>query len=430
MKNKLDKHQMFLDNEKLIYFTMKKYFPRIFANLDLRDEYYQIGAIGLLHAIDKYDATYGAFSTYAIPTIWGEMKRNIRDNNSIHYTRKIIDTGNKLIALFNESHDYDEDDFENYIEKSLQNLDISEHEKIGVKNYIFKPITLESSSNDDTDITFADKLASTSNIIDDVAYNEYIQNISSQLNDRDKRIFYELLHNYTQQEISKKCNVSQPHVSRIQKNIKLYAIKELWASEQYDTALSKLQDVLSDAKYENAENFVQICQKYEIDITKCPKYILEKRMPNMWENVIKIYSKKNCQKLILKCAMKLILLDEEPCDNINFKQSVRTLLINNNYDNESLRKHLDSMSASQIKSCIDLAKKTIKKYKYKYEYEIAINELDFKMSKINDEEIITNDDSYSCKNEIKIASNVNVIESIITTLKDFKRDNLMLKFQL
>lgn len=69
MNNKLDNQQMFLDNEKLIYFTMKKYFPHIFKNLDTREEYYQIGAIGLLKAINKYNSNIAAFSTYAISII-------------------------------------------------------------------------------------------------------------------------------------------------------------------------------------------------------------------------------------------------------------------------------------------------------------------------------------------------------------------------
>ena len=117
-----------------------------------------------------------------------------------------------------------------------------------------------------------------------------------------------------------------------------------------------------------------------MDFKKIFNYYKEKRINDMQELNTKIYSKKICQKLILKCVMKLILKNKLPSID-TFKQSVKTMLISNKYDNESIIKHLESMINSQIVSCIDLANKTIEKYKYNYEYEIVVDELDFNPSK-------------------------------------------------
>lgn len=134
----------------------------------------------------------------------------------------------------------------------------------------------------------------------------------------------------------------------------------------------------------------------------------------------KNYSKKSCQKLILKCVMKLILKGCNLNDNNTFKQSVKKLLITNNYDNESIFKHLESMVTSQIKSCIDFAKKNIEKYNYTKEYEIIVDELDlksFKSIKKNEDETLKNDNDKS-----------NPINNIISILECFRRDNLMIRF--
>lgn len=175
-------------------------------------------------------------------------------------------------------------------------------------------------------------------------------------------------------------------------------------------------------------DLIKICHQYQIDLSKCPKYLLEKRIKPMQENIQKIYSKKSCQKLILKCVMKLLLSNKEPQDNNSFKQAVQKLLIKNDFNNESIFKHLESMVTSQIKSCIDLAKKNIEKYNYKREYEIVVDELDFKASKFIKKEAQQVIKSYSPKNDIKTSSNDNIITSIITLLEQFRRDNLMVRF--
>ena len=62
------------------------------------DDLFQIGCIGLMKAIDNFDNTLGVkFSTYAVPMIAGEIRRYLRDNNSIRVSRSLRDTAYKAI---------------------------------------------------------------------------------------------------------------------------------------------------------------------------------------------------------------------------------------------------------------------------------------------------------------------------------------------
>lgn len=423
--SKVDTEQLFLNNENLIYFTMKKYFPHIYYNLDSREEYYQVGSIGLLKACKKYDSSVSKFSTYAVPMIWGEIKRNIRDtSNTIHFSRRLIDIANNLIRVYNES-EIDED-YENWIEKQLLELDISDHDKIGVRNYLFKPLALETKMDDEDKLTIMDAIASPTNVEDDIIFEDYINNISKSLQPRDKDVLYRLINGETQTSIASICGVSQAQVSRIERKIKMLATKQLFDIGSYDTAIDKI--FILNPSISTMSEFEKICQQYQMDISKCPKSLIEKRIKPMQENIQKIYSKKSCQKLILKCVMKLLLQDKEPSDNDGFRNSVKKLLMKNDYNNESLFNHLNSMVTSQIKSCIDFAKKNIEKYNYKREYEIVVDELDFKPSKFIKKDSLQEIKLSSPKSEPKTPSSDNIVDSILTLLEQFRRDNLMVRF--
>jgi RNA polymerase sigma factor (sigma-70 family) len=64
------------------------------------DDLFQVGCIGLIKAIDNFDLSHEVkFSTYAVPMILGEVKRYLRDNNSIRVARSIKDTANKVLKV-------------------------------------------------------------------------------------------------------------------------------------------------------------------------------------------------------------------------------------------------------------------------------------------------------------------------------------------
>ena len=80
-------------NLKLVLSILKKFYNKT----DNLDDLFQIGCIGLIKAIDNFDMSYNVqFSTYAVPMILGEIKRYIRDNNSIRISRSIKDLSYKI----------------------------------------------------------------------------------------------------------------------------------------------------------------------------------------------------------------------------------------------------------------------------------------------------------------------------------------------
>ena len=87
------------------------------------DDLFQIGCIGLMKAIDNFDSTLNVkFSTYAVPMIIGEIRRYLRDNNSIRVSRSLRDTAYKAIYAR-----------EGYLKKNLKEPTINEiAEEIGI----------------------------------------------------------------------------------------------------------------------------------------------------------------------------------------------------------------------------------------------------------------------------------------------------------
>ncbi len=86
-------------NLKLVLSILK----RFSSKTDNLDDLFQIGCVGLIKAIDHFDLSYDVkFSTYAVPMILGEIKRYIRDNNTIRISRSLKDIAYKVFHLREE----------------------------------------------------------------------------------------------------------------------------------------------------------------------------------------------------------------------------------------------------------------------------------------------------------------------------------------
>ena len=93
------KSELVNGNLKLVLSLLKKFNNRT----DNMDDLFQIGCIGLIKAIDNFDLSHNVkFSTYAVPMILGEVKRYLRDNNSMRISRSIKDIAYKTIKLKDE----------------------------------------------------------------------------------------------------------------------------------------------------------------------------------------------------------------------------------------------------------------------------------------------------------------------------------------
>jgi len=93
------KDELVEGNLKLVLSILKKYQNKT----DNMDDLFQIGCVGLIKAIDNFDLSHEVkFSTYAVLMIEGEIKRYIRDNNSVRISRSIKELAMKAIEAQNE----------------------------------------------------------------------------------------------------------------------------------------------------------------------------------------------------------------------------------------------------------------------------------------------------------------------------------------
>lgn len=184
------------------------------------DDLFQIGCIGLIKAIDNFDCTLNVkFSTYAVPMIIGEIRRYLRDNNSIRVSRSLRDTAYKAIYAK-----------ENYMKKNMKEPTINEiAEEIGISKEdiafamdaiqtplsLYDPVYTEGGDTLYVMDQISDRKNKEENWIKSISLNEAIQ----KLGERERMIiemrFYE---GKTQMEVANEIHISQAQVSRLEKN--------------------------------------------------------------------------------------------------------------------------------------------------------------------------------------------------------------------
>lgn len=184
------------------------------------DDLFQIGCIGLIKAIDNFDTTLQVkFSTYAVPMIIGEIRRYLRDNNSIRVSRSLRDIAYKAIYTR-----------ETYMKQYLKEPTVTEiAQEIGIEKEmivyaldaiqnpvsLFEPVYTEGGDT----LYVMDQISDTKNKedrwIEDLSLREAMKRLSK----REKHIielrFYE---GKTQMEVAQEIGISQAQVSRLEKN--------------------------------------------------------------------------------------------------------------------------------------------------------------------------------------------------------------------
>ncbi|MCI8370980.1 MAG: RNA polymerase sporulation sigma factor SigG [Lachnospiraceae bacterium] len=184
------------------------------------DDLFQIGCIGLIKAIDNFDDTLNVkFSTYAVPMIIGEIRRYLRDNNSIRVSRSLRDIAYKAIYAK-----------ENLMKTSLKEPTIEDIEKeIGVPkeeivhalDAIQSPVSLYDpvySEGGDTLYVMdqiSDKKNKEDNWVEDISLGEAMKKLSERQNYIIQLRFFQ---GKTQMEVAEEIGISQAQVSRLEKN--------------------------------------------------------------------------------------------------------------------------------------------------------------------------------------------------------------------
>ena len=193
---------------------------RFYGRGETADDLFQVGCVGLIKAIDNFDLSQNVqFSTYAVPMIIGEVKRYLRDNNSIRVSRSVRDLAYKAIQ-FKERYTKEHGKEPN-IEEIAKELGV-EREEIAVSfDAIQDPISLqEPIYNDGTEnIYIIDQIKDNKNTGELWAENMTIKGALEKLNEKEKMIVTKrFFQGRTQMEVAEEIGISQAQVSRLEKS--------------------------------------------------------------------------------------------------------------------------------------------------------------------------------------------------------------------
>ena len=217
--NRDAKEQLINDNLGLVWSVARRYMGR---GYDLED-LYQIGCIGLIKCIDKFDLSFDVkFSTYAVPMISGEIKRYLRDDGMIKVSRTLKETAYKVNKLRNDI--INRTGVEPGIDEISKILDIDVEEIVASleANVDVESINKTIYQNDGSSIALMDKIASEKDEQEEVINQVVIDDLLAGLSEQESKIiklrYYE---NKTQTEIADEVGISQVQVSRMEKRILL-----------------------------------------------------------------------------------------------------------------------------------------------------------------------------------------------------------------
>lgn len=205
------------NNSGLIWSIVKRFYGRGYTN----EELYQVGAIGLIKAVRRFDFEFNVqFSTYAVPYIMGEIKRFIRDDGPIKVSRSIKELATKINELQRENIISTGKELSiNEIAKKLNVL----KEDVAAAIEAVRPLESINEEAYQDDSNGENKLSKISNnkdeekaVIEKLTINKLIE----ELDERERKII--ILRYYkekTQTEVAKLLGISQVQVSRIEKKV-------------------------------------------------------------------------------------------------------------------------------------------------------------------------------------------------------------------
>ena len=211
----------FFAREDLIYGNLKlvlSILKRFNNKVDNLDDLFQVGCLGLIKAIDNFDISYQVtLSTYAIPMIMGEIKRYIRDNNSIRVSRSLKDISYKAIKLKEDYYAMFGRE-PTYLELA-EKLDVSEYDLCNALQSLKEPISMyKPIYNDGGDTIYLyDQIEDKKNEYD-ISSRLAVSHAMEELNEREKYILDErFIIGKSQMEIAEELDISQAQVSRLEK---------------------------------------------------------------------------------------------------------------------------------------------------------------------------------------------------------------------
>lgn len=213
----LDARQKYIEgNLRLVLSVIK----RFSSSNENADDLFQIGCVGLIKAIDNFDSSLNVkFSTYAVPMIIGEIRRFLRDNNSIRVSRSLKDTAYK--AIYTKEILTRKNLREPTLNEIASEIGINKEDIVYALDAIQSPMSLyEPVFTDGGDTLYvmdqiSDKKNREENWVEHISLSEAMKH----LNDREHEIItLRFFEGKTQMEVADLIGISQAQVSRLEKN--------------------------------------------------------------------------------------------------------------------------------------------------------------------------------------------------------------------
>ena len=202
---------VFKENAGLVYSMAKRFAGRSVEMEDI----VQIGSIGLLKAIDRFDISYDVkFSTYAVPMIIGEIRRYLRDDGMLKVSRNLKENCARIYSAREALEK--ELGREPILEEVAKATELSVDEVVSLHKIIYQ--------GDGNDISLMDRLQEKENGQDAALNRIFLDEILKKLDARERQLIgMRYFKDMTQTEIAAEMGISQVQVSRMEKRI----LKEL-----------------------------------------------------------------------------------------------------------------------------------------------------------------------------------------------------------
>ncbi|MCL2587146.1 MAG: sigma-70 family RNA polymerase sigma factor [Firmicutes bacterium] len=210
------RQQFIFANMRLVLSVIQKYIGKKGS----MDDVFQVGCVGLIKAIENFDSKFGVqFSTYAVPMIMGEIRRFLRDTNSLRVSRSMRDTAYKaLVAKENLQKFMDR---EPSIDEIATEIGETYRAVYFALNATSTTLSLDDQILEDGNraVTMLERIASPSKTSDDWVEDLMLGGAIKSLGQRERQILtMRYFSGLTQVEVSREVGISQAQVSRLEKN--------------------------------------------------------------------------------------------------------------------------------------------------------------------------------------------------------------------
>lgn len=228
MGDTLAREKLITENTGLVWSIVRRFNGRGYEAEDL----FQIGCIGLIKAVDKFDDSFGVmFSTYAVPLIMGEIKRFMRDDGMVKISRSIKENGwkvNRAIQKLNQilGREPTMEEVANETLLSKEEIAMAMEANSDVES-IYKSLY----QNDGSEVYLIDQISTDKNNnekFEKIINSMTLEKVIDELNEKERQIIkMRYFQEKTQTEVAGRLGISQVQVSRMEKKILLELRKRI-----------------------------------------------------------------------------------------------------------------------------------------------------------------------------------------------------------